>query len=252
MDEQTTTEQVLEETGAQEAQPVETEETTAVTTTEESQETEEVQEPEAEASTTEPSEEDELASWAANKGIKLESENDRKLAQMARESEKAFHRQSQKKSELQKTLETGIDQEAEAAGFTDQERITLAKVNTKLTVREFFDEHPDARNYEAKMAEEVQKRPYLANDLEALYAVARASDQGREQNLKQEGAKSALSSLAQKQRTATPTGAAVKAVGATPRITRAEIASRTQSGDVAWLDKNMGEINRLVAEGTLQ
>lgn len=252
MDEQTTTEQVAEETGAEVAQPVETEETTAVETTEETQVSEEVQEPETEASTNEPSDEDELSSWAANKGVKLESENDRKLAQMARESEKAFHRQSQKKSELQKTLERGIDQEAEANGFTDQERITLAKVSTKLTVREFFDENPDAREYEAQMAQAVTERPYLANDLEALYALAKVSDTGRENNLKQEGAKNALSSLAQKQRTATPSGAAVQSVGAAPTVTRAEIARRTQSGDIAWLNKHQSEIDQKVATGTLQ
>lgn len=246
MDEQTTTNEAVVETGAEDAQPEAVVETAVETT-----ETSEVQEP-TEATGDEPSQEDELESWAANKGLQLDSDNARKIAQMARNAERAMHEKAKKASELEKNLTSGIDEEAEELGLGDDERVMVRKLTVKQTVRDFFDENPNAKEYEKQMIETLAKKPYLANDLEALYAVAKVSDTGREETLKTEGAKKALTELAQKQRAVAPTGAAVNPVGSKPAITRAAIAERTQQGDVAWLNKHSAEINQMVSDGTLQ
>lgn len=214
MDEQTTTEVPVENGGSQQingiavddqglalSQPEPTESTEAVP------ETSEPEQQAAEAPS-EPSNDDELSKWAEAKGLKLDSENATKAAKMAREAEKAMHSKAQKASELEKALDTGITQEAEAQGLGNDERVKLAKLEAKMTVRDFFDANPEARQHEQAMIEELAAKPYLAGDLESLYANALFKS-GNLNTVKSQGKKEALESLAHKQQAAVPRGNAV-------------------------------------------
>lgn len=118
---------------------------------------------------------DDITTWAEKKGIDLKDPI--KVAEMARETERQFHRDRQEATALRKQVE------ANASG--DDDRIAL--VESKLAVREFYDNHPGAKELDGTMAEIVKAKPYLAQDLDALYIIAK--DQKRSDDLKAAEAK---------------------------------------------------------------
>ncbi len=209
MDEDTTT-PVAEDTGAEQAQPVdvapaEAVEPTAVDTEEET--------PVAPAEGV--SDEDtELTDWASKKGLELDSDNAKKAAKMAREAERAMHQKAQKASELEKTVTVQSDAEAEAvaeATGQDPELLKrLQRVEVRDNVRDFWNtplpngDMPD-RSIEQAMIEQVTAKPYLAGDLRSLYATA-LFESGGVAAVKSQGKREALQSLAHKQQAAVPTG----------------------------------------------
>lgn len=234
MDEDTTTD-VPVDTGADEAQPVEAEETTAAPQTDEPQEQAET--------TSEPSEDDQLAEWAKNKGLELDSDNATKAAKMAREAERAMHDKAQRASELERTLSTTSDEyaeaEAEATGQDPELLKRLQRVEVRDAVRDFWDSNPGAKEYEAQMIDELKVRPHLAGDLEALYAVVSSRDGGA---LKNQAKREALTSLAQKQQAAVPVGNAVNPVDTGTRITPENVDQLVSQNDDAWYHAHRDEI----------
>ena len=246
MDDQETTTDAVVETGA-EAQPVETTEAPAVQ-----------EDVTSEAETTEPSDnpqgfDEDTLKWMTAKGIDPSSSDAlTKLAKSAREAEKAMHSKAQRASELEKSMATVSDEYAEnVAEQTGQDPELLKRLQrmeVKDTVREFWDNNPEARQYEKEMIDVVAQKPYLAGDLDAIYAVVLKNNT---QSLQSEGGRKALESLAGKQRASAPTGSAVSSAPTRPSITRAMIAEKTQAGDVEWLNQNSSTINQLVAEGKL-
>lgn len=251
MDDQTTTEETVEQsTGAQEALPEETTQESAEQTASESTEVEETSTGEETQEPSLPDADEKLQKYAKSHGIELDSPSAIKAAQIAMNNQAEFHRTKQQKSELEKVIDNGITEEAEARGMTDDERLDIARIKAKLTVREFFDATPEAKTYEKQMIELLGDNPHLAGDLEGLYAKALLKS-GNSETLKLEGAKEALQSLAGKQRAAAPAGAAVNSNTSPQKITRDLIRQKTQAGDVNWLEKHQNEINQAVAEGTL-
>lgn len=109
-----------------------------------------------------PSEENELFTWAEKKGLK--TDDPVALLKMVRESEKKMHETSQEARQLRETFNTL----GEEQGLDD----TSLLVN-RLTVTDFYLNNPEARQYDEKMAEIVVERPYLANDLDTVYKLAR-------------------------------------------------------------------------------
>jgi hypothetical protein len=214
MDEQTTTEQSTVETGAPVAQPEAVETSPAAETAPVQPETET-----SESTSTEPSADEQLKAWAQNKGINVESESELKLAQMARNAEKAMHEKSRKAAELEKSVVSGFDSAVESDVNNgqldpDDPRIAVRRLEIKQNVRDFFDTTPEAKDYEQDMIKIVQSKPHLSDDLEALYALALKNDvSSKKDSLKSEGAKEALETLAQKQRASAPVGNAVNPVG---------------------------------------
>ncbi len=254
MDESTTTEAPVE-TGAQAiqgvavddqgqaiAQPETTESAEAVSQTTETPE-------QSQSAAAEPSEDEELASWAENKGLKLDSDNAKKAAKMAREAERAMHTKAREKSELEKTLSTTSDEVAENIAIDtgqDPELLKrLQRVEVRDSVRDFYDTHPDAREIEREMVAELQKRPHLAGDLEALYAVVKT------QNLdavKSQGGREALETLAQKQQAAVPRGNAVTGSNmGTSSITPQNVDAMVAKMSVEEYQKRLPEINKAMA-----
>lgn len=254
MDETTTTDAPAE-TGAQTIQGVEVnDQGQAVAQPETTEPAEAVKEttdtPEQGQSTAiEPSEDEELAAWAENKGLKLDSDNAKKAAKMAREAERAMHTKAREKSELEKTLTNTSDEVAEDVAINtgqDPELLKrLQRVEVRDSVRDFYDAHPDAREIEREMVAELQKRPHLAGDLEALYAVVKT------QNLdavKSQGKREALESLAQKQQAAVPRGNAVTGSDMSPsKITPQNVDQMVAKMSVEEYQKRLPEINAAMA-----
>jgi hypothetical protein len=99
------------------------------------------------------------------------------------------------------------------------------------------------------MAEIVQSRPHLQNDLDALYALA-ANSPSRAAELKTEGGRQALTNLAQKQSAVPPTSSASTGNTVNPdRITPDNVDQLVgqHMGDTKWYKAHESEINRAMA-----
>lgn len=234
MEEETTTPAAVETGVETPTQPVETEETAAVETP--AAGTEE----QTEAAPASASDEDaQLTDWAANKGLELDSDNARKAAKMAMEAEKEFHSKRQKASELEKATTVISDEDASAtAQATGQDEALLQRlqrVEVKEAVRDFWNNPDHDPAFESKMVEIVSQKPYLAADLDSLYAVA-VMESGGVAAVKSQGKKEVLSDLAHKQQAAVPTG------NATNRGTPKEKPFADLS--IAEMEKKLGYIRR--------
>lgn len=252
MDEQTTTDVSVSEGGTIQGVPVD-DQGLAVSQpepTEVAPAAEATEQPEQQAQQpSEPSEDEELASWAENKGLELDSDNAIKAAKMAREAERAMHKKAQQKSELEKSLTTTSDDIAEdVAQRTGQDPELLKRVQRveiRDTVRDFYDAHPEAREREADIVAELQNRPHLAGDLEALYALVRSKNLDA---VKSQGKREALETLAQKQQAAVPRGSAVRGDNmGSQAITPQNVDQLVSQNSVDWFRKNRDAINQAMA-----
>lgn len=243
-DQNTTTDDESVDTGAEALPETQSESAEEVTSesTEDSSEGADAAQPETD---------DKLKKFADSKGISLDTESEIKSAKIALNSQQEFTRKRQTNSKLEKAMDEGITQEVEARGLSDDDRVDIARLKAKMTVRDFWDSNPDAKTYEPQMVKILQSKPHLAGDLESLFAVA-LRDGGNTETLKSEGGRRALESLASKQRATSPTGSAISSAPSSKTITRAEINQHLQAGDTAWYNKNQTKINQLVAEGKLQ
>lgn len=205
MEEETTTPVPAEEGAEPTAQPTEPETTEAVETTEPA--TEEQTE-EAPASASE-DDDAQLDKWAKSKGLELDSDNAKKAAKMAREAEKLAGRNGQRAGELEKAATQVSDEDASAraeATGQDPELIKrLQRVEVKEAVRDFWSQPGIDPAMEPKMVEILESKPYLAGDLESLYASA-VYQSGGIAAVKSQAKKDTLSELAHKQQAAVPRG----------------------------------------------
>lgn len=119
--------------------------------------------------------EDELLQWAEKKGIK--TDDPKALLKMVRESEQKMHEATTQAN----ALKTSVNTASEDAGLDD-----VSQVLSRLTVTEFYLNNPEAKKLDNEMAEIVTAKPYLANDLDTVYEIARAR-------------KSAVNSVAERQ-----------------------------------------------------
>lgn len=218
------------------------------TSTEAPADVQEVGDSEAVDNTNTQVQQDDLVKWAANKGIEVSSDAERKLAEMARNAEKAMHTKAGEVSQLQKSV-------AEQAPTVDEYGDPLAKLEQKVQrmeldtqVRNFYQDHPDARSMDAELGTLVEQRPHLAGDLEALYALAKMNQlTSSTDSLKSDGAREALQSLATKQAANVPTGNATSGrVSSTPAITAANVDRLIAANGHEWYMSNRDEINRVI------
>lgn len=193
MDEETTTSSVDDTQAAPEPQ-LEDNNTNdeAVTETSETSQT-------SDSSETGPAEADnsddtEIKEWAAKKNLPLDDPI--KIAKMYRESEKELGRKGQQSGQLAKASETA----SETLGVDD-----LQATNNRLSVLEFYTVNPQARDYDDKMAEILTDKPYLAQDLDTLYVLAKARTAESELlAARQAGKKDALSAAVQAEQAGAP------------------------------------------------
>jgi len=210
---------------------------------------------EAEVSSEEPTTEqtnenkgDDVASWAKSKGLEInpDNPNEVKLANMQREAEKKMHQSTTQASELKNIInEESSNFQGDDASQMKQE-IQVMKANQ--AVNDFYQQNPDAQQFDADMAEIVRSNPNAAKaGIEALYAMAkvRSLKNGGEDQLKSAGKTEALKDLSSKQKVASASSSATSAQMASKGITLSEVSEHTRAGDVAWLREHSAEIDAL-------
>lgn len=178
---------------------------------------------------------DKLRKFADNQGIPLDSPGAIKAAELLRKNQADKTKAFQKASELEKAATTVSDEDAtaraEATGQDPELLRRVQRVEVKEAVRDFWNQEGIDRSYEPQMVSLLAEKPYLAGDLEALYATA-VSRSGHVAQVKSQAKKETLSELAHKQQAAVPTG------NATQRGTPKE--KPFESLSIAEMEKKLG------------
>jgi hypothetical protein len=263
MDEQTTTEAPVADGGSQvvngvaidsdgiaitESQPETTEQAEAVAQPENnSQEAPTDDEPaSADNSTVE---------WLKKKGVDPNSpEAIEKVADMARNAEKAMHEKAQKASELEKTAKITEDQVPYDATPEERDNVRVRNLELKFDIQEWKRSNPDKLAHEAEMvkvlADPVKKELVQAGyiSLDDVYSMAVGGNPETIQNVKSQTERETLQKLAQKQQAAVPAGNAVASsgTGAEP-ITPQNVDRMVASMSVEEYSKRLPEINAAMA-----
>jgi hypothetical protein len=180
--------------------------------------------------------EEELLNWASKKGIK--TDNTAAMLKMVRDAEKKMH-ETQSSIEARKLREAVV----EADTYSGVSDIDIAL--NRLAVREFYLDNPEAKLYDDQMATIVKDKPYLANDLETLYLLAKAKNMNIEQDvIKKQARKEALTQAAKAEAAAPPNNSA--STRETPKaITDEDIASMSLEQYRVW--KESENFNPFVA-----
>lgn len=222
MDESTTTEASTQEPGALDAQPVAEQQTEAVSTT-----TEEPNFDDPDEGTTTPSEEPASADnpsdsdkWLAAKGIDPKSPDAvHKLAEMARNSEKAMHKSTQERAQAQRELSSAFDKQGENQ---DDLKTQVKNLELNQMARDFVDRHPDDKEQMQEFGKFFKANPHIMQMTEAglltmdqSYAIYQSSP-AQADKLRAEGGREALQSLADTQRAAAVSGSATSPEPTTP------------------------------------
>lgn len=197
------------------------------------------------------SEQEQLDHFAKTKGLTLDSENAIKAAKMAMNAEKLMHEKTVRASELEKTMsgmsDDSAQQVADATGQDPEILKRVQRMEVQGAIRDFWDQNPSARQYEAEMAKiAVESGLYGTPDaiLKASYAMAVANNQNA---VKSQGKREALESLAHKQQAAVPTGNAVNSAATFESITSQNVDQMVASHDLDWFKANQVAINRAMA-----
>jgi hypothetical protein len=185
---------------------------------------------------------DDVKEWAEKKGLPLDDPV--KLARMYRDAETKMHEATAAARQLETAAQT-LDYTGDAS--TDQLTQTVNQLLIQNNVRDFFSANPEAREFESDMAKLVVDKPYLKDDLQSLYILAR-NDPNREASLKQQGGKEALQNLAQKQQQIPPSASATNSNAYdTQTITPQNVSELVDRNDQAWFEKNHKAISDALA-----
>jgi len=227
------------------SEPEDTEQAEAV------EQTTETEGQEAEA-TSEPSDEDEqLAKFAATKGLELDSDNAKKAAKMAMNAEKQMHAKSQRASELEKTMgqmsDTSAEQVAQATGQDPNLLKTVQRLQVKDSIRDFWETHPEARQYESEMAKVAQESGLYGSPEAILKASYNEVLAGNTDTIRSQGKRAGLESLAHKQQAAVPRGNAVNSGASSAAITPQNVDKLVGENDLQWFQDHQAEINKALS-----
>lgn len=205
MEEDTTTTTEQEPVQAQEIEQPESPETQAVQSEEQSEET---------TDQTTSDEDAEILEWANKKGVK--TDDPIALLKMVREGEKKMHTATNEANALKNTINTT----GEEQGYDD----TSLLLN-RLKVTEFYLNNPEAKILDEDMAEIVNKKPYLADDLETVFELAKARKSTVAMAAaKETGRQEALAQVAKAEKAAPPNASATTRQGVSA-VTDADIAN---------------------------
>lgn len=112
---------------------------------------------------------DDNVDWLKNKGIDpSDPEALSKAAAMYRNAEKQMHEATQGAADKLRDAAT------EATTTGDEVTDRVSRLETELQVTRFYQKHPDAEQLDTELAELVQKKPWLAQDLEDAYTIVKA------------------------------------------------------------------------------
>lgn len=194
--------------------------------------------------------------WLKKKGVDPTSpEAIEKVAEMARNAEKAMHEKAQKARELEKTTEIKAEEVPVDATPQDIDNIRVRNIEMRQELNDWRLNNPDKRDYEEAMTQVLNEDPAIKAmvregymSIDKLYAIAKGMDSGREETVKSETKKQTLQELAQKQQAAVPAGNAVapSGTGAEP-ITPQNVDKLVAQNDLNWFMKHQEEINRAMA-----
>lgn len=220
MDEETTITQPIDDAGAQ-APPVDAvvtdaaDETTTTEPSEPSQDSTEETQPA-------PTVDDKLQKYAQSNGIELDSPGAVKAAQIALKQQQEATRNYQKSQELEKA--TNITQEQLPADVTpaQQENVRIRNLELKYEIQGWKLQNQDKLALESEMIKVLSdptkkalvQEGYLT--LDEVYDLAKAKSPDNSAEVKSQGKREALQSLAHKQQAAVPAGHATSP-GVTPK-----------------------------------
>lgn len=249
-----TTTNAVSDTGVQETQPTVNETPAeAVNTTTEQPQQDSTNEPQQTTELHDNSVDgnvDDNSKWLAAKGIDpSDPDAINKLAKSAREAERAMHLKAQKASQLEKSMTEMSDQSIESYVPEGQDPELLKRVQrfeVKESIRDFFEENPDAKQYEQDMIEEMSTSGLMGSPeamLKAAYAIAKSKKPSESSSVQRQ----TLENLAQKQQAAVPTGNATTATTSSQRITSDNVDALVAKNDLAWFKKNYEAINEALA-----
>lgn len=219
--EESTTEATTQESGVEETQPVE-QQTEAVTTTEESTQ-----------ATTEEQTQSDYSEWLSKKGIDpSDPEAMAKVAEMARNAERAMHEKAQQASSLSKQLgETPVQVDTDNE-IVQQLHGEVASLRLAHAVNEFKAQNSITQEQENQMSAYVKENPHIGQLIQAGYLtlpqLQTLSLGANAESIKSEGGKQALQQLANKQRASSIPGNATTS------------SLQTEQGD-PFLDALMGK-----------
>jgi hypothetical protein len=170
---------------------------------------------------------------------------------MAMNAEKQMHAKSQRASELEKTMgqmsDTSAERVAEATGQDPELIKTVQRLQVKDSIRDFFETYPEARQYEAQMAQIAESSGLYGTPEAILRASYNAVLASSAATLKSQGKREGLESLAHKQQAAVPRGNAVNSGATSPAITPENVDALVGKNDLKWFESHRDEINAAMA-----
>jgi hypothetical protein len=141
---------------------------------------------------------DELLEWAEKKGIK--TDDPKVLLKMVRESEQKMHEATKQAN----ALKNSVKSVSEDAGLDD-----VSTTLNRLAVTDFYLNNPGAKELDNEMAEIVTAKPYLANDLDIVYEIAKSRQVANNSVAeRQAGKKEALAQVAKAENAQAPSTSA--------------------------------------------
>ena len=198
-----------------------------------------------------PETDDKLQKFAASHGLELDSPSARKAAKMAMDNQAEFQRNRQKATQMEKTMTTMSDesaeQVAEATGQDPEVLKRLQRMEVRDSIRGFWEENPEARQYEAQMAE-IAVNSGLSGSPEAIlkasYAMALS---GNTNAVKSQASRETLEKLAHQQQAAVPRGNATNGASTSAAITPQNVDRMVANMSVEEYRKRLPEINAAMA-----
>lgn len=205
----------------------------------------------------EPQKDNSTQKWLEAKGIDPHSpEAIEKVAEMARNAEKAMHEKAQKASELEKSVNTQPEEIPADATPSEVENVRLRNIELKQSLQDWRITNPEKREFEGQMVKVLNSNPNVSAmvkegymDFNQLYAMAKGMDSSLEETVKSQGKKEALQTLAQQQQAAVPKGNAVNPSGSSSStaITPQNVDQVAGSMSPEEYKRRLPEINRALA-----
>lgn len=195
--------------------------------------------------------------WLKKKGVDPDSpEAIEKVAEMARNAEKAMHEKAQKARELEKSTEIKAEEVPADATPQDIDNIRVRNIEMRQELNDWRLNNPDKREYEEAMTKVLNEKPAIKAmvregymSVDELYAMAKGMDSGHEATVKSQTKRETLEELAQKQQAAVPQGNAVKSGGSgTEAITPQNVDRLVANMSIDEYRRRLPEINAALSK----
>lgn len=224
------------------SQPEVQADTTAEASTDETQPT-----PSAESVS---SETDEDVAWLRTKGIDPSSpEAIRKAAQLARNTEREFHKTRQ---EAKQSIQAAVTEQEQETGNVDlYANPDLVAIQREVAEERFLRKNPEAESRLDDIIATAKEFPALARDfdLNTLWEITQARDAKKiAKEAEERGRKAEREAISRASAASLPSGNATTAGNTQATLTRADIANM----DADEYMRRKPEIDRLAAEGRLK